>query len=249
MSGHSKWATIKRKKGKADAERGKVFTKLIREITVVAREGGGDPETNARLRSAIAAAKAANMPADNIKKAVMKGTGELPGVSYETANYEGYGPGGVAVLVDVLTDNKNRTVAEIRHLFTKNGANLGEAGCVGWMFQKRGYITVPKENATEEDLLEIIVEAGAQDMEVGTDYYEITTPFIEFEKVRKALESKSIPIEDAEITMVPQTTVKLEGKHAEQMLRLMEAIEDHDDVQNVYANFDIEEEIMEKLAV
>jgi len=249
MSGHSKWATIKRKKGKADAERGKVFTKLIREITVVAREGGGDPETNARLRSAIAAAKAANMPADNIKKAVMKGTGELPGVSYETANYEGYGPGGVAVLVDVLTDNKNRTVAEIRHLFTKNGANLGEAGCVGWMFQKRGYITVPKENATEEDLLEIIVEAGAQDMEVGTDYYEITTPFTEFEKVRKALESKSIPIETAEITMVPQTTVKLEGKHAEQMLRLMEAIEDHDDVQNVYANFDIEEEIMEKLAV
>jgi len=249
MSGHSKWATIKRKKGKADAERGKVFTKLIREITVVAREGGGDPETNARLRSAIAAAKAANMPADNIKKAVMKGTGELPGVSYETASYEGYGPGGVAVLVDVLTDNKNRTVAEIRHLFTKNGANLGETGCVGWMFQKRGYITVPKENATEEDLLEIIVEAGAQDMEVGTDYYEITTPFIEFEKVRKALESKSIPIETAEITMVPQTTVKLEGKHAEQMLRLMEAIEDHDDVQNVYANFDIEEEIMEKLAV
>jgi len=249
MSGHSKWSSIKRKKGKADAERGKVFTKLIREITVVAREGGGDPEANARLRSAIAAAKAANMPADNIKKAVMKGTGELPGVSYETANYEGYGPGGVAVLVDVLTDNKNRTVAEIRHLFTKNGANLGEAGCVGWMFQKRGYITVPKENATEEDLLEIIVEAGAQDMEVGTDYYEITTPFIEFEKVRKALESKSIPIEDAEITMVPQTTVKLEGKHAEQMLRLMEAIEDHDDVQNVYANFDIEEEIMEKLAV
>lgn len=249
MSGHSKWATIKRKKGKADAERGKVFTKLIREITVVAREGGGDPETNARLRSAIAAAKAANMPADNIKKAVMKGTGELPGVSYETANYEGYGPGGVAVLVDVLTDNKNRTVAEIRHLFTKNGANLGEAGCVGWMFQKRGYITVPKANAIEDALLEIIVEAGAQDMEVGTDYYEITTPFIEFEKVRKALESKSIPIETAEITMVPQTTVKLEGKHAEQMLRLMEAIEDHDDVQNVYANFDIEEEIMEKLAV
>jgi YebC/PmpR family DNA-binding regulatory protein len=249
MSGHSKWATIKRKKGKADAERGKIFTKLIREITVVAREGGGDPETNARLRSAIAAAKAANMPADNIKKAVMKGTGELPGVSYEAASYEGYGPGGVAVLVDVLTDNKNRTVAEIRHLFTKNGANLGEAGCVGWMFQKRGYITVPKENATEEDLLEIIVEAGAQDMEVGTDYYEIITPFTEFEKVRKALESKSIPIETAEITMVPQTTVKLEGKHAEQMLRLMEAIEDHDDVQNVYANFDIEEEIMEKLAV
>jgi YebC/PmpR family DNA-binding regulatory protein len=249
MSGHSKWATIKRKKGKADAERGKIFTKLIREITVVAREGGGDPETNARLRSAIAAAKAANMPADNIKKAVMKGTGELPGVSYETASYEGYGPGGVAVLVDVLTDNKNRTVAEIRHLFTKNGANLGEAGCVGWMFQKRGYITVPKENATEEDLLEIIVEAGAQDMEVGTDYYEIITPFTEFEKVRKALESKSIPIDTAEITMVPQTTVKLEGKHAEQMLRLMEAIEDHDDVQNVYANFDIEEEIMEKLAV
>ncbi|KPJ50769.1 MAG: transcriptional regulator [candidate division Zixibacteria bacterium DG_27] len=249
MSGHSKWSSIKRKKGKADAERGKVFTKLIREITVVAREGGGDPEANARLRSAIAAAKAANMPADNIKKAVMKGTGELPGVSYEAANYEGYGPGGVAVLVDVLTDNKNRTVAEIRHLFTKNGGNLGEAGCVGWMFQKRGYITVPKANATEDALLEIIVEAGAQDMEAGNDYYEITTPFTEFEKVRKALESKSIPIEDAEITMVPQTTVKLEGKHAEQMLRLMEAIEDHDDVQNVYANFDIEEEIMEKLAV
>jgi YebC/PmpR family DNA-binding regulatory protein len=249
MSGHSKWATIKRKKGKADAERGKIFTKLIKEITVAAREGGGDPEGNPRLRSAIAAGKAANMPADNIKKAVMKGTGELPGVSYEAANYEGYGPGGVAVLIDVLTDNKNRTVAEIRHLFTKNGGNLGEAGCVGWMFQKRGYITVPKANATEEALLEIIVEAGAQDMEVATDYYEITTPFTGFEKVRKALESKSIPIETAEITMVPQTTVKLEGKHAEQMLRLMEAIEDHDDVQKVYANFDIEEEIMERLAV
>lgn len=249
MSGHSKWATIKRKKGKADAERGKLFTRVIKEITVAAREGGGDPEGNARLRSAIAAAKAANMPADNIKKGIMKGTGELPGVSYESANYEGYGPGGVAVLVDVLTDNKNRTVAEIRHLFTKNGGSLGEAGCVGWMFQKRGYITVPKANATEEALLEIIIEAGAQDMESGRDFYEITIPFTEFEKVRRALESKSIPIESAEVTMVPQTTVKLEGKQAEQMLRLMEAIEDHDDVQKVYANFDIEEEIMEKLAV
>jgi YebC/PmpR family DNA-binding regulatory protein len=249
MSGHSKWATIKRKKGKADAERGKLFTRVIKEITVAAREGGGDPEGNARLRSAIAAAKAANMPADNIKKGIMKGTGELPGVSYESANYEGYGPGGVAVLVDVLTDNKNRTVAEIRHLFTKNGGSLGEAGCVGWMFQKRGYITVPKANATEEALLEIIIEAGAQDMESGRDFYEITIPFTEFEKVRRALESKSIPIESAEVTMVPQTTVKLEGKQAEQMLRLMEALEDHDDVQKVYANFDIEEEIMEKLAV
>jgi YebC/PmpR family DNA-binding regulatory protein len=248
MSGHSKWSTIKRKKGKADAERGRAFTRLIKEITVSAREGGGDPDGNPRLRSAILAAKAANMPAANIDRAIKKGTGELPGVSYEEIKYEGYGPGGVAVLVETLTDNKNRAVSEIRHIFTNNGGNLGEVGCVGWMFEKKGIIQVEKGKADEEELMMTVLDAGALDMSTEEDYYEIVTPFNKFEEVKQALDEKKIPYIQAELTMVPQTTIKLEGKQAEQMLRLMEGLEDHDDVQKVYANFDIDTEIMEKMS-
>ena len=248
MSGHSKWSTIKRKKGKADAARGKIFTKLIKELTVAAREGGGDREGNPRLRSAIQAAKAANMPAANIDKAIKKGTGELPGVSYESVNYEGYGPGGVAVLVETLTDNKNRAVSEIRHIFTRHGGNLGEVGCVGWMFERRGIIQVDKGKAEEDQILEAALEAGALDMSTEEDYFEIVTPFEKFDAVRKALSQKSVPVAQAEQTMIPQTTIKLEGKQAEQMLKLMEDLEDHDDVQKVYANFDIAIEIMERIS-
>jgi YebC/PmpR family DNA-binding regulatory protein len=248
MSGHSKWSTIKRKKGKADAARGKIFTKLIKELTVSAREGGGDREGNPRLRSAIQAAKAANMPAANIDKAIKKGTGELPGVSYDQVNYEGYGPGGVAVLVETLTDNKNRAVSEIRHLFTRHGGNLGEVGCVGWMFERRGIIQVDKGKSDEDQLLEIALEAGALDMTTEEDYFEIVTPFEKFDTVKSALDEKSVSYSQAELTMVPQTTIKLEGKQAEQMLKLMEELEDHDDVQKVYANFDIDTEIMEKMS-
>ncbi len=248
MSGHSKWSSIKRKKGKADAARGRVFTKLIKEITVAAREGGGDPDGNPRLRSAIQAAKAANMPAANIDKGIKKGTGELPGVSYEQVNYEGYGPGGVAVLVETLTDNKNRAVSDIRHIFSAHGGNLGEVGCVGWMFERRGIFQVDKGKADEDQLLEIALEAGALDMTSEEDYFEIITPFEKFDAVKKALDEKDVPTSQAELTMVPQTTIKLEGKQAEQMLKLMEDLEDHDDVQKVYANFDIAIEIMEKMS-
>jgi YebC/PmpR family DNA-binding regulatory protein len=247
MSGHSKWSTIKRKKGKQDAERGKIFTKLIKEITVSARDGGGDPEGNPRLRAAVQAAKAANMPAANIERAIKKGTGELPGVSYEEVSYEGYGPGGVAVLVEVLTDNRNRAVSEIRHIFTHNGGNLGEVGCVGWMFDKKGLIQVNQGSVDEEELMETVLDAGASDMTLEEDYFEIVTPFNKFEKVKQALDEKKIPYFQAELTMIPQTTIKLESKEAEQMLRLMESLEDHDDVQKVYANFDIATEIMEKM--
>jgi len=248
MSGHSKWSTIKRKKGKADAERGRMFTRLIKEITVSAREGGGDSDGNPRLRSAILAAKAANMPAANIDRAIKKGTGELPGVSYEEIRYEGYGPGGVAVLVETLTDNKNRAVSEIRHIFTNNGGNLGEVGCVGWMFEKKGIIQVEKGKTDEEELMMSVLDAGALDMSTEEDYFEIITPYNKFEEVKQALDAKEIPYIQAEMTMVPQTTIKLEGKQAEQMLRLMEELEDHDDVQKVYANFDIDTEIMEKMS-
>jgi YebC/PmpR family DNA-binding regulatory protein len=247
MSGHSKWSTIKRKKGKADAERGKMFTKLIKEITVSARDGGGDPEGNPRLRAAIQAAKAANMPASNIERAVKKGTGELPGVTYESVNYEGYGPGGVAVLVEVLTDNRNRAVSEIRNIFTRHGGNLGEVGCVGWMFDKKGLIQVDKGSADEEELMMTALDAGASDMTLEEGYFEIVTPFNRFEAVKQALDQKKIPYSQAELTMIPQTNIKLIGKEAEQMLKLMEALEDHDDVQKVYANFDIATEIMEKM--
>ncbi|MGB2769253.1 MAG: YebC/PmpR family DNA-binding transcriptional regulator [Candidatus Zixiibacteriota bacterium] len=248
MSGHSKWSTIKRKKGKADAARGKIFTKLIKELTVAAREGGGDRDANARLRSAVQAAKAANMPASNIDKAIKKGTGELPGVSYDQVSYEGYGPGGVAVLVETLTDNKNRAVSDVRNIFAKHGGNLGEVGCVGWMFQRRGVIQVDRGKVDEEQLLEIALEAGASDMSSEEDYFEVVTPFEKFDAVRKALDGKNIPMNQAELTMIPQTTIKLEGRQAEQMLKLMEELEDHDDVQKVYANFDIAIEIMEQMS-
>jgi len=248
MSGHSKWATIKRKKGKADAERGRMFTKLIKEITVAARQGGGDMDANPRLRTAVATAKAANMPQDNIKKAIQKGTGELPGTRYEEVTYEGYGTGGVAVYVVCLTDNKNRTVAEVRHLFSRFNGNLGENGCVAWMFEKKGIVEINASVCDEDTLLEIALEAGATDLARSGDVYEITTPPTEVDAVREAIEAKSIPVASAEVTMFPQTTVKLDEKQAATMLKLYEALEEHDDVQNVYANFDIDESIMEKLA-
>jgi YebC/PmpR family DNA-binding regulatory protein len=247
VSGHSKWASIKRKKGKADAERGRVFSRLIKEITVAARDGG-NPDKNPRLRTAIATAKAANMPQDNIKRAIQKGTGELPGTAYEEVSYEGYGVGGVAVYLTCLTDNKNRTVAEIRHLFSRYGGNLGENGCVAWMFEKRGVIQVEDAVCDEETLLEIALEAGATDLTREDGLFEIAASPNDLEQVRAALENKSIPILSAETTMVPQTTVKLNEKQAETMLKLYEALEQHDDAQKVYANFDIDAGIMEKLA-
>ena len=248
MSGHSKWSSIKHKKGKADAARGKIFTKLIKELTVAARDGGGDPDGNPRLRTAILAAKAANMPAANIERAIKKGTGELPGVSYEEIKYEGYGPGGVAVLVEGLTVNKNRAVSDIRHIFAMHGGNLGEVGCVGWMFERKGIIQVDKGKVDEEELMMTVLDAGALDMNSEEDYFEIITPFDKFEAVKGALDEKKIPYSQADLTMIPQTTIKLESKQAEQMLKLMEALEDHDDVQKVYANFDIATEIMEKIS-
>lgn len=248
MSGHSKWATIKRKKGRADAERGRIFTKLIKEITVAARSAGGDPEGNPRLRTAIAAAKAANMPQDNIKKAIQKGTGELPGVTYEEVSYEGYGPAGIAVYLICLTDNKKRTVAELRHLFARYNGNLGENGCVAWMFDKKGVISVESSVCDEDTLLEVALEAGASDMSSEGGVFEIISPPNDLEKVRSAIEAKSIPIVSAEITMIPQNTIKLDEKRAETMLKLYEALEEYDDVQKVYANFDIDEKIMDKLA-
>lgn len=248
MSGHSKWSTIKRKKGKADAERGRLFTRLIKEITVAARQGGGDPDANPRLRSAVAAAKAGNMPADNIKKAIQKGTGELPGVSYEEISYEGYGPGGVAIYLKCLTDNKKRTVAEVRHLFSKYNGNLGENGCVAWMFESKGIVIVDKSVCDEDTLLEIVLEAGASDMSLEGDVYEIEVQPNDLETVRAALEEKSIPMISAEVTMVPQNTIKLDAKQAESMLKLYEHLDEHDDVQSVYANFDIDEDVMNKLA-
>ncbi len=247
MSGHSKWHSIKHKKAKIDAQRGRIFTKLIKEITVAARLGGGDPEANPRLRVAIAQAKAANMPAKNIDNAIKKGTGELPGVVYEDVTYEGYGPGGVALFVEAVTDNKNRTVAEMRHLFNKYGGNLGENGSVAWIFERKGLIRVPKDQYTEDDLMEIALECGAEDMQVGEEFYEIYTGFEDFHKVRNAFEEKNIAMESAELTRIPQNTVKVEGKTAEQLLKLLEVLDDHDDVQNVYANFEMEDAEMERL--
>jgi YebC/PmpR family DNA-binding regulatory protein len=241
MSGHSKWATIKHKKGAADARRGKVFTKLIKEITVAARIGGGDPDSNPRLRTAILAAKAENMPADNIKRAIQKGTGELPGATYEEAVYEGYGPGGVAMMVEVATDNRTRTIAEIRHTFSKHGGNLGANGCVAWMFNKRGYIVVEKDKADEAALLDLITEAGADDMSEDGNNWEIVSPPAAFPQVVERLKAAQITPAVAEVSMIPDNHVKLTGKEASQMMRLMEELEDHEDVQHVYANFDIEE--------
>ena len=244
MSGHSKWAGIKHKKAKVDAQRGRVFTKIIREITVAARVGGGDPGGNPRLRTAVLAARAVNMPADNIDRAIKKGTGELEGVSYEEITYEGYGPGGVAVLVEVLTDNKNRTVGEIRKLFSRHGGNLGEAGCVAFLFEKKGYIQVDATKVDEDKLMSIALEAGAEDMQREESLFAVTTVPRDFERVRDAIVKGGIQPLSAEITKHPKSTVRLEGKPAEQMLRLMEELEEHDDVQHVYANFDIPEEIM-----
>ncbi len=241
MSGHSKWATIKHKKGAADAKRGKVFTRLIKEITVAAKAGGGDPDGNPRLRTAILAAKAENMPADNIKRAIQRGTGELEGLQYEEITFEGYGPGGVAVIVDVLTDNRNRAVSEVRHAFSKNGGNLGESGSVGYMFSKKGVIIVAKEAADEDKLTELVLESGADDLSDEGDSWEVLTGPKEFEAVRDAVTKAGLKPEHAEVTMVPSTYQKLEGSQANSMLRLLDVLEDLDDTQNVYSNFDFNE--------
>lgn len=245
MSGHSKWHTIKHKKGATDAKRGKIFTKLIKEITVAARAGGGDPDANARLRKGILDAKAANMPNDTIDRAVKRGSGDADGVAYDEITYEGYGIGGVAVLVETMTDNRNRTVAELRHIFSKNGGNLGEAGSVAWMFDKKGYFVVDKAAKPEDELFEIAIEGGADDMQDEGDVYEIFTSPDNFEAVADTLKAAGIDPQAAEISMIPQTYVHLEGGDARAMLKLYEAIDDNDDVQKVYANFDIDESEME----
>jgi YebC/PmpR family DNA-binding regulatory protein len=248
MSGHSKWSTIKRKKGKEDAKRGRIFTRLIKEITVAARTGGGDENSNAALRSAIQAAKAANMPAVNIEKAIKRGTGELPGVQYEEIVYEGYGPGGAALYIDALTDNKNRTVAELRHILSKYGGSLGENGSVAWMFTKKGVILVHKDKTTEDDLMMATLDAGADDIQEDGDFFQITTQPGNLESVKAALQENDISFESADVTMEPSNTVKLEGKNAEHILKLMDALEEHDDVQNLYSNFDIDESILEQMS-
>ena len=241
MSGHSKWHSIKHKKGALDAKRGKLFTKFIKEITVAARSGGGDPEGNARLRKAILDAKAGNMPNDTIDRAIRRGTGEEEGVNYEEITYEGYGPGGVALMIQSMTDNRNRTVAEIRHIFSKNGGNLGESGSVGWMFDKKGYIVVDKSAKSEEELFELAIEAGADDLRDDEDTFEIITSPDAFDGVLTAMKGAGIEPQVAEVEMVPQNYIRLEGGDARQMLKLMEALEDHDDVQKVSANFDMSE--------
>ncbi|MCD6277622.1 YebC/PmpR family DNA-binding transcriptional regulator [candidate division WOR-3 bacterium] len=244
MSGHSKWHQIRHKKAKVDARKGQIFTKLIREIVIAAREGGGDPESNYRLRHAIDAAKAQNMPWENIEKAIKRGTGELPGQTIEEVSYEGYGPGGVAILVEAATDNKNRTTSEIRHLFSKYGGNLGTSGCVAWIFHQKGIIHIQKDAVDEEKIFEIAIEAGAEDITTEGDYYEITTDPKSFHSVKQAIEEAGIPVEEASLTKIPQTTVKLEGDRARSLLKLMDALEEHPDVQNVYANFDIPDSIL-----
>jgi len=248
MSGHSKWAQIKHKKAHTDTKRGKVFTKIVKEISVAARMGGGDPDGNPRLRLAIEKGKEVNMPADNVKRAIMKGTGELPGVSYEELTYEGYGPGGVAIYIEALTDNKNRTVSELKSILSKRGGSMGEAGCVAWMFDKKGYILVDKSTIDEDTLMTAALEAGASDMknDPAEDCYEITTEPEDLQKVKAGLEVSGIKLSVAEATMLPKNYVALDAKAAEQMGRLMEAIEDNDDVQSVYANFDMPEEVLEK---
>lgn len=247
MSGHSKWANIKFRKERQDAARGKIFTKLIKELTIAAKIGGGDVNSNSRLRTALQNAKAQNMPAKNIENAILKGTGELPGVVYEEVFFEGYGPGGVALYIITTTDNRNRTVAEIRHILTKYGGNLGEIGSVNWIFEKRGLIRIEKEKHEEEQLMMDAIDAGADDFKVEDEFYEIYTQFEDLYKVRSRLEEKKYEIESAEMTMIPLNMVELEGKQAEQMLKLMNALEDNDDVLDVFANFDIDEELMEKM--
>jgi YebC/PmpR family DNA-binding regulatory protein len=247
MSGHSKWANIKHKKGAADAKRGKVFTKLIKEITVAARMGGGDISANPRLRSAVLAAKAENMPKDNMERAIKKGTGELEGVNYEELTYEGYGPAGAAVLLESLTDNKNRAVAEIRHIFNKHGGNLGENGCVGWMFEKKGYLVVEKRVIDEEALMETALEAGAEDVREDGDNFEVVTMPEDYEAVKEAIDAADIATLSAEVTMLPQNMAELTGKDAEKMIKLMDALDDCDDVQKVYTNADIPDDVIDAM--
>lgn len=249
MSGHSKWSTIKRKKGAADVAKGKVFTKLVKEITVAARIGGGDINGNPRLRHAVDEAKANSMPMDNVNRAIKKGTGELEGITYEDITYEGYGPGGVALIVEVLTDNKNRTVAEIRKIFEKHGGSIGSTGCVAWMFERKGIIVVSRESAPIDKVIDLSIEFGAEDVEEDKSFATIKTDQKNFEKIKKGLEAQKIKLELAKITMEPQNSVKLTGLEADKVLKLISALEDNDDVQNVYANFDIEESEMERLAL
>ncbi|HSE92991.1 MAG TPA: YebC/PmpR family DNA-binding transcriptional regulator [Methylomirabilota bacterium] len=248
MSGHSRWSQIKRKKGKADVQRGKLFSKILREITVAARNGGGDPKANMRLKAAIESAKEANMPQENIKRAIQKGTGELPGESYEEISYEGYAPGGVAVMIRVLTDNRNRTAPEIRHTFEKHGGHMGASGAVAWMFERKGIVRVDAEKITEDDLLAQALDAGATDMTRAEKVFEITTAPGEMDAVRAKLEANRVPVVEAEVTLLPQSTVRVEGKEAPQVLRLIEALEELDDVQAVYANYDIPDEVMEAIS-
>jgi len=249
MSGHSKWNTIKRKKGAVDAKRGKVFTKIIKEITLAARLAGSDPEGNARLRQAIMAAKDENMPKENIDRAIKKGVGGTEGsAGYEEVVYEGYGPGGVAVLVEVMTDNKNRTVAEVRHIFSKHGGNLGENGCVSWIFEKKGSLLFDKKGVNEDDLMELALDSGAEDVREEENEFEVITDHGLFEQVKKALDCKNVKYIKAQVTMIPQSTVRLEAEKALQMLKLMEKLEDNDDVQNAYANFDIPDDVMERFS-
>lgn len=248
MSGHSKWKTNKAKKTAADAKKGAAYTKIIKEITVAAREGGGNPDTNIRLRTAMSRAKEANMPSDNVKMAIKRGTGELPGVVYETVMYEAYGPGGVAILIEALTDNKNRTTAELRNIMSKKGGNMAGAGAVTWIFTKKGYILIEKGQIDEEELMSIVLDAGAEDFKSDEKNYEITSSVQDFEKVKQAIQDKGISWQNAELTMVPSSTIKLAGNDAKQLLALIDGLEEHDDVQQVYGNFDIPDEIMEQVA-
>jgi len=244
MSGHSKWSTIKHKKGAADAKRGKIFTKVIKEITVAARIGGGDVDGNPRLRLAVQKAKEVNMPQENLIRAIKKGTGELEGVQYQEISYEGYGPGGVAIFMEVMTDNKNRTIGELRAALDKNGGNMGENGCVAWIFEKKGIITIMISEKDEEELLELVMDAGGDDLQTVDDYYEITTSVESFESVRKAIENSGLKVQSAQLTRIPQNTVNVEEKNCKSLLRLMDMLEDHDDIQKVYSNFDITDELM-----
>lgn len=248
MSGHSKWSSIKHKKGATDAKRGKIFSRLIKEVTVAARLGGGDPNGNPRLRTAIQIAKAENMPKDNIERAIKKATGELEGISYEEVNYEGYGPGGVAMLIDCLTDNKNRTVADIKHLLDRHGGNIGEPGCVAWMFEKKGLIVLDKDKVDEETLIDVALEAGAADVKDSETAFEVVMEPADFEAVKKALDDAGLIYTLAETSMIPQNTIKLDGKRANQMLNLIDALEDHEDINHVYANFDIPDEVLEAMS-
>jgi YebC/PmpR family DNA-binding regulatory protein len=248
MSGHSKWKTNKGKKMAADAKKGAAYTKIIKEITVLAREGGGNPDTNPKLRTAIARAKELNMPSDNVKMAIKRGTGELPGVVYETVTYEAYGPAGVAILIEALTDNKNRTTAELRNIMSKKGGNMAGAGSVSWMFAKKGYFLIEKTQAKEDELMTIALDAGAEDFKSDDKNYEITTSAQDFEKVKQAIQEKGIKCQDAEVTMIPSSAIKVAGNEAKQVLGLVEALEEHEDVQQVYANFDIPDEILEQVA-